>query len=79
MQFDFNSHSQERRQKIFQGEGGAKRIEPVLTTKNEVIFEIWEVLERECENPGGTMAPPPTPLPMPMVTLDDEETEQGSS
>ena len=32
------------------------------------MFEIWEVLERVCENPGGTM-----------VTLDDEETEQGSS
>ena len=29
-----------------------------------------------CENPGGTMA---SPLPTPMVTLDDEETEQGSS
>ena len=21
------------------------------TTKNEVIFEIWEALEKECENP----------------------------
>ena len=31
-----------------------------------------------CENLGGTMGPPP-PLPTPMVTLDDEETEQGSS
>ena len=29
-----------------------------------------------CENPGGTMG---SPLPMPMVTLDDGETEQGSS
>ena len=41
------------------------------------MFEIRKVLERVCENPGGTMAPPP--LPTPMVTLDDEETEQGSS
>ena len=40
------------------------------------MFEIREVLERVCENPGGTMPPS---LPTPMVTLNDEETEQGSS
>ena len=33
-------------------------MEPVLTTKNGRIFEIWELLERVCENPGGAMAPP---------------------
>ena len=38
-------------------EEGAKQIDSVLTTKHEIIFEIWEVLERVCENPGGTMAP----------------------
>ena len=62
--------------KFFKERVGAIRVEPVLTTKNKIVFEIWEVLERVCENPGGTMAPP---LPMPMVTLDDEETEQGLS
>ena len=51
---------QGRRQKIFQG--GPIRIEPVLTSKNEGIFELWEVLERVCENPEGTMALP-CPLP----------------
>ena len=40
------------------------------------MFEIREVLERVCENPGGTMAPR---CRRPWVTLDDEETEQGSS
>ena len=41
--------------KFFKGRR-AKRIDPVLTTKNEIMFEILEVLERVCENPGGTMA-----------------------
>ena len=34
--------NQGRRQKNFQE--GALRIEPVLITKNETIFEAWEVL-----------------------------------
>ena len=42
-------------------------MEPVLTTKNGRIFEIWELLERVCENPGGAMAPPCPPLPTPMT------------
>ena len=47
--------------KIFRG--GPKRIEPVLTTKNGRIFEIWEVLERVRENPGEGHGPPlPPPL-----------------
>ena len=33
-------------------------MEPVLTTKNGRIFEIWELLERVCENPGGGHGPP---------------------
>ena len=37
-------------------------MEPVLTTKNGRIFEIWELLERVCENPGGAMATPLPPL-----------------
>ena len=45
--------------KIFRG--GPIRMEPVLTTKNGRIFEIWELLERVCENPGGGHGPPPAP------------------
>ena len=45
--------------KIFRG--GPIRMEPVLTTKNGRIFEIWELLERVCENPGGGPWPPPAP------------------
>ena len=37
-------------------------MEPVLTTKNGRIFEIWELLERVCENPGGGHGPPLPPL-----------------
>ena len=46
--------------KIFRG--GPIRMEPVLTTKNGRIFEIWELLERVCENPGGGHGPPLPPL-----------------
>ena len=53
----FKTYIQGRRQKNFQG--GPIRMEPVLTTKNGRIFEIWELLERVCENPGGAMAPLP--------------------
>ena len=48
--------------------GGPIRMEPVLTTKNGRIFEIWELLERVCENPGGGHGPPCPPLPTPMRT-----------
>ena len=51
--------------KIFRG--GPIRMEPVLTTKNGRIFEIWELLERVCENPGGGHGPPCPPLPTPMT------------
>ena len=54
--------------KIFRG--GPIRMEPVLTTKNGRIFEIWELFERVCENPGGAMAPPCPPLPTPMVMTE---------
>ena len=46
--------------KIFRG--GPIRIEPVLTTKNGRIFEIWELLERVRENPGGGHGSPLPPL-----------------
>ena len=36
-------------------------IEPVLTTKNGRIFEIWKVFERVCENPGGAWPFPASP------------------
>ena len=45
-------------QKIFQG-GGAIKIKPLLTTTNRRIFEIWEVYDRVCTNPG--VARPPLP------------------
>ena len=48
--------------KIFRGE---IRIDPLLTSKNK-IFEIWEVQERVCENPGEPWPRLP-PLPTPMA------------
>ena len=48
--------------------GGAIRIEPVLTTTNGKFIEIWKVLERVCENPGGVPLPC-SPLPTPMFTI----------
>ena len=54
---------QGRRQKIFQR--GAIKIEPVLTTKNGRIFEIWEINERVCENPGGPWHLPASPCRRP--------------
>ena len=51
------SYCQGRRQKIFQGGRRATRIEPVLTTKNKIFFEIWEVSERVCENLGRGHSP----------------------
>ena len=62
--------------KFFKGRG-AIRIEPVSTTKNEVIFEFCEVLERVCENPGEPWLPVADAHGH--SRLDDEETEQGSS
>ena len=50
------------RRKIFRG--GPIRIEPALTTKNGKIFEIWEVLEKVCENPGWALA-----LPAPLTDV----------
>ena len=54
-------------------------MEPVLTTKNGRIFEIWELLERVCENPGGAMAPPCPPLPTPMVRNTERHGITGST
>ena len=61
---------------FFKGRG-AVRIQPVLTTKNEIIFEFCEVLERVCENPGEPR--PPVADTHGHSRKDDEETEQGSS
>ena len=62
--------------KLFKGRG-AIQIEPVLTTKNKIIFEFCEVLERVCENPGKPW--PPVADAHGHYRLDDKETEQGSS